>query len=73
MHKADEFLTGFYADYPLELLSSIDYIIQEKQSADKAFIIAELEQWSDRKRTLTMNEKHLDIVLAHLVETEFVV
>jgi len=70
--KTDEFLTGFYADYPLELLSSMDYIIQEKQSTDKALIIAELEQWSDRKRTLAMNEKHLDIVLGHLVEAKFV-
>ena len=69
--KTDEFLTGFYADYPLESLSSMDYIIQEKQSTDKTLITAELAQWSDRKRTLAMNEKHLDIVLEHLVEAEF--
>ncbi|MGV8093538.1 MAG: macro domain-containing protein [Mangrovibacterium sp.] len=59
-------LTGFYSNFGLELLSTIDYLIQEKKTFDTAAIKSELQQWSNRKHTLFSNEKYIDISLRHL-------
>ena len=60
------FLTGFYSDFALELLSSIDYIATKNKSLDKEIISKELGEWSDRKRTLFSNPKYLDISIKQL-------
>lgn len=64
--KTTKFLTGFYSDFALELLSSIDFIAQEEKSLDKDLIKEKLEGWNDRKRSIISNPKHLDICLSHL-------
>lgn len=68
--KTIEFLNGFYSDFGLELLSSVDYIIESKKSYDKDIIIQSLEEWSNRKRSLFSNPKYLDISLNHLQNTQ---
>ena len=60
------FLNGFYSDFALELLSSIDFIAQEQKSSDKGIISQKLEEWSSRKRTLFSNSKYIDISLRHI-------
>ena len=64
--KTTEFLTGFYSDFALELLSSIDFIAREEKSLDRDLIEKKLEGWNDRKRSIISNPKHLDICLRHL-------
>ncbi len=71
-NKTILFLRGFYSDFALELLSSIDYISTKEKTLDKQIISQRLEEWSDRKRTMFSNPKYLDISLKHLHNTNFV-
>jgi O-acetyl-ADP-ribose deacetylase (regulator of RNase III) len=71
-NKTIVFLSGFYSDFALELLSSIDYISTKEYTLDRQIISKGLENWSDRKRTLFSNPKYLEISLKHLQSTNFV-
>lgn len=64
--KAINFLEGFYSDFALELLSTIDYISLKYNSLEEDLISKKLEQWSDRKRSLFSDPKYIDISLRHL-------
>lgn len=70
--KTIVFLRGFYSDFALELLSSIDYISTKENTLDRQTISKGLEKWSDRKRTLFSNPKYLEVSLRHLRSTNFV-
>ena len=70
-NKTILFLRGFYSDFALELLSSIDYISTQENTLDKQVITKGLEKWSDRKRTLFSNPKYLEVSLRHLQSTSF--
>jgi O-acetyl-ADP-ribose deacetylase (regulator of RNase III) len=65
------FLNGFYSDFALELLSSIDYITKSK-TFDIEIITKQLEAWSDRKRSLFSEKKYIEISTKHLQEAHFV-
>ena len=69
--KTIDFLTGFYSDFALELLSSVDFISTNQKSFEKEVIIKQLENWSDRKRSLFSNERYIDISLKQLQAAEF--
>ncbi len=69
--KTTAFLTGFYSDFALELLSSIDFISHKGKNLDRETVINKLETWSDRKRSMFSNPKYLDISLQHLNNVEF--
>jgi O-acetyl-ADP-ribose deacetylase (regulator of RNase III) len=69
--KAIDFLNGFYSDFALELLSSIDFISQRENTLDREFVASKLETWSDRKRSMFSNPKYLDISLKHLSNVQF--
>ncbi|WP_027002990.1 type II toxin-antitoxin system antitoxin DNA ADP-ribosyl glycohydrolase DarG [Hugenholtzia roseola] len=60
------FLAGFYSAFGLELLSTIDFIRLEKKVDTEEAIKRELENWSDRKKTLFNNPKFIQIGLNHL-------
>ncbi len=66
-----KFLDGFYSDFALELLSSIDYISQEAGTLEKDVIMQGLSTWSDRKRSLLSDPKYLSISLSHLNKSKF--
>jgi len=70
-NKTTVFLRGFYSDFALELLSSIDYITTTENTLDRQTISKGLEKWSDRKRTLFSNPKYLEVSLKHLQSTSF--
>lgn len=72
VNKTIVFLKGFYSDFALELLSSIDYISTKENTLDKQTISKGLEQWSDRKRSLFSNPKYLEVSLRHLQSTKFI-
>jgi len=63
------FLNGFYSDFALELLSSIDFIASKEKSFDKQVISKKLSEWSDRKQSMFSNPKYIDISIRHLQST----
>lgn len=66
------FLRGFYSDFALELLSSIDFLLQSGQATDRQSVIDGLNSWNDRKRSLFSDTRYIDISLKHLSEANFV-
>lgn len=66
--KTSSLLEGFYSDFALELLSSIDYIASTNNNLDKEFITQKLINWSDRKRSLFSNFQYIDISINRLEE-----
>ena len=66
--KTIEFLDGFYSDFSLELLSSVDYISRQKQTLDRDIIATELESWNNRKKSMFSNPRYLAIAIRHLEE-----
>ena len=64
--KTTKFLNGFYSDFALELLSSVDYIASVNNTYDKDLIIKKLSEWNDRKRSLFSNEKYIEITVSHI-------
>ena len=61
-----EFLNGFYSSFGLELLSTVDYLAQNKKISDKNVLKNELTNWSERKKTLFSDDRFLDISIQHL-------
>ena len=66
VEKTKSFLIGFYSSFGLELLSTIDFIISEKQINTQEAITKELENWNNRKKTLFTNPKFIEIALNNL-------
>lgn len=66
VEKTKSFLKGFYSPFGLELLSTIDFIISNKKANSQEAITKELENWSDRKKTLFNNPKFIQIALKNL-------
>jgi O-acetyl-ADP-ribose deacetylase (regulator of RNase III) len=64
--KTKKFLTGFYSPFGLELLSTIDFIISEKQVNTTEEITSELANWSNRKKTLFTNSKFVEIAITNI-------
>ena len=63
--KTKKFLSGFYSDFGLELLSSVNYIISENNTTDKNVILRKLSDWNNRKRSLFSNERYVEIAIHH--------
>jgi O-acetyl-ADP-ribose deacetylase (regulator of RNase III) len=66
VEKTKSLLTGFYSPFGLELLSTIDFIISEKKANTQEAVTKELENWSDRKKTLFTNPKFIQIAINNL-------
>jgi O-acetyl-ADP-ribose deacetylase (regulator of RNase III) len=64
--KTTRFLDGFYSDFALELLSSIDFIINENNTFDKQIITHKLSEWSDRKRSMFSNKEYIDFTIDYI-------
>jgi hypothetical protein len=70
--KTIRFLEGFYSDFALELLSSIDYLAVKDKTTDIKKIQKGIESWSSRKSTKFSNQKYLEISLKHIRDCGFV-
>lgn len=66
VENTKSFLTGFYSPFGLELLSTIDFIIEKKNIKTPEAITKELENWSDRKKTLFTNPKFIEIAVQNI-------
>jgi len=64
--KTKQFLNGFYSSFGLELLSTIDFIAQQHATNDSVLITEELENWSNRKKTLFSNPRFITLALNRL-------
>ncbi|MDR0790192.1 MAG: macro domain-containing protein [Bacteroidales bacterium] len=60
------FLNGFYSDFSLELLSSVDYIISSSDTYDKESIYNQLNIWNNRKHIMFSDVKYVDIAVEHI-------
>ncbi|WP_298144047.1 macro domain-containing protein [Flavobacterium sp.] len=64
--KTKSFLKGYFSPFGLELLSTIDFIKTEKDKHNTEDILRELENWSDRKRTLFANPVFINKALSNI-------
>jgi O-acetyl-ADP-ribose deacetylase (regulator of RNase III) len=64
--KTTGFLDGFYSDFALELLSSVDFIITENHTFDKQIITQKLSEWNNRKRSIFSNQDYIDFSVDHI-------
>lgn len=55
VEKTKTFLEGFYSNFALELLSTVDFIEREFQLKEESAIREKIENWSDRKKMLFSN------------------
>lgn len=67
-NKTTKFLNGFYSDFSLELLSSVDFLSKNYNTLDINVIREELSKWNDRKRSVFSNPRYLSISLKHINE-----
>lgn len=75
-NRTAAFLSGYYSNYLLELLSTSDYILnhhaelKDWKTTPIDDVLPSVEQyiqdWSDRKRELFNNSRHIRLALAHL-------
>ena len=70
--KTIHFLSGFYSDFALELLSSIDFITNTERTFEKEKVVEHLDNWNNRKSNMFSNPRYIDISLNHLQKAEFV-
>lgn len=64
--KTKKFLNGFYSPFGLELLSTIDFIISERNVDTQEAITKELENWSDRKKTMFTNPNFIQVATKNI-------
>jgi O-acetyl-ADP-ribose deacetylase (regulator of RNase III) len=64
--KTTQFLGGFYSDFALGLLSSVDCVVCQEKTFDKSIIYKKLKEWDNKKRSLFLNPNHIDISLRQL-------
>ena len=66
VEKTKSFLKGFYSSFALELLSTVDFIIIDKQTKSLEQISNYIEQWSDRKKTMFTNPKFIQLAISNI-------
>ncbi len=59
VEQTQTFLTGFYSDFGLELLSTLDFITHRDQTKDLETVKKSLNEWSTRKTKLFANDVFL--------------
>lgn len=74
--KSASFLSGYYSNYLLELLSTVDFILHNNEDLKEwlimepqeefGLVILHINQWSERKKYLFNNEEFVSLVLKHL-------
>jgi O-acetyl-ADP-ribose deacetylase (regulator of RNase III) len=65
-NKTKEFFNGYYSNFSLELLSSVDYLRTTENKQDEQAIKEALLNWNKRKGELFSNEKYINIAIEHL-------
>lgn len=76
--RTASFLSGYYSNYLLELLSTVDYILSNEKDVANwrmmdrddvlAKVVDHINAWSERKKYLFSNSEHIQLVLSHLYQ-----
>lgn len=66
--KTESFLDGFYSDFALELLSTVDYIMSGQKEMSTDDIYAQVSKWSYRKSKLFSDKKYIEIARNHIIK-----
>jgi len=66
IQKTKKFLSGFYSPFGLELLSTIDFIIIDKGAKTIEEITYNLQNWSERKKTLFNNPRFIEMAVNNI-------
>ncbi|WP_300730445.1 macro domain-containing protein [uncultured Rikenella sp.] len=66
--RTKKFLSGFYSTFSMELLSSVDFIIQQHDCRSKEEILGDITHWNERKSKLFNQIRYVEIALARLQE-----
>jgi O-acetyl-ADP-ribose deacetylase (regulator of RNase III) len=64
--KTKQFLNGFYSDFALELLSSVDFIKENTKAKTSDEILDYIVKWNKRKRELFNNKKYIEIAVQRI-------
>lgn len=72
IENTENFLSGFYSNFALELLSTIDYIIVKNKVQTEEGINNHLRNWSSRKKTLFSDERFVKLALKQLDKYELI-
>ncbi len=67
--KTKKFLSGFYSDFGLELLSSVYYIISKNNTLDASLVMTKLSEWNNRKRSMFSEIKYVNMAINHIVKS----
>ena len=65
------FLNGFYSDFGLELLSSIDFLMRQYGELSVDEIYQLLSQWNHRKGKIFNDQRFIEIAKNHLLDSGF--
>jgi O-acetyl-ADP-ribose deacetylase (regulator of RNase III)/uncharacterized protein YwgA len=71
VEQTKQFLRGFYSNYCLELLSTLDFIRETTSISQREAIRQQLNQWSERKSQLVSNERFFNQMMDKLEQTVF--
>jgi len=66
VEKTKNFLSRYYSALALELLSTVDYIRQEKKVSSIEDITEHIHQWSSRKSAMFNKPQYIQMAVNHL-------
>lgn len=66
VNKTMAFLHRFYSPYALELLSTVDYIMQTQQTNNVDSIVEYIRNWNTRKKTQFTNSNYVELAVKQL-------
>lgn len=66
VEKTKLFLSGYYSSFGLELLSTVDFIMQQHKVTSLSEISNHLENWSDRKKTKFSNPRFVQLAVNNI-------
>lgn len=65
-NKTKAFLIGYYSNFALELVSTVDFIANRTQSRSEEVVQKEVYEWSNRKKNLYANPDYITDTLTKL-------
>ena len=66
VEKTKKFLAGYYSSFALELLSTVDFIKQEKKVSTVEEITENINRWSSRKSAMFNKPQYIQLAVGHL-------
>lgn len=67
-NRVTQFLSGYYSDFGLELLSSVDFIHNQDKSLMPPDIFDRLHEWNSRKSRMFSDIKYIEKAYQHIID-----